>query len=100
MAKEMVQKQNDSYVKDSTYYYNYRDAKALCEEAMAQFPKSEGAEKCRKIIGGIERQRIEVRMNEVQLPGEPIPAVLEYLNTKHLPQGIVLGSVWRTGKTF
>ncbi|MBR4340657.1 MAG: hypothetical protein IKP89_08615, partial [Bacteroidales bacterium] len=80
MAKEMVQKQNDSYVKDSTYYFNYRDAKTLCEEAIAQFPKSEGAEKCRKIIVGIERQRIEISMNEVQLPGEPIPAVLEYLN--------------------
>jgi len=41
-----------------------------------------------------------LEMDPVSQGADVARAVLEYLNTKHLPQGIVLGSVWRTGKTF
>ncbi|MBP5396108.1 MAG: hypothetical protein J6Y34_03845, partial [Bacteroidales bacterium] len=89
MAKEMIRKQDYSNIKDTTVHYNYVKAKALCEEAIAQFPKSEGAEKCKWIIKGIERQQLIIHLNEVQSPGESIPLLLEYLNVNGVRYRIV-----------
>ena len=66
---------------DSTYFDNYKKAKALCEEAIAKFPKSQGAKNCENIIKRIEEPQIYLTLNRVQLPNEAIPAVLEYRNT-------------------
>ena len=66
---------------DSTYFDNYKKAKALCEEAIAKFPKSQGAKNCQNLIKRIEAPQIDMRLNSVQLPNEAIPAVLEYQNT-------------------
>ncbi len=41
-----------------------------------------------------------LEMDPVSQGADVARAVLEYLNTRHFPKGIVLGSVWRPGKTF
>ena len=66
---------------DSTYFDNYKKAKAMCEEAIAKFPKSKGAKNCENLIKRIEEPQIDLTLNKVQLPNEAIPAVLEYKNT-------------------
>ena len=66
---------------DSTLFDNYKKAKALCEQAMAKFPKSKGAKNCENLIKRIEEPQIDITLKSVQLPNEAIPAVLEYKNT-------------------
>ena len=66
---------------DSTYFDNYKKAKMMCEQAIAKFPKSEGADNCKKLIKRIEEPQINLCLNQVQLSNENIPAILEYRNT-------------------
>ena len=73
--------QYENHSEDSTYFDNYKKAKAMCEEAIAKFPKSQGAKNCQNLIKRIEEPRIDLSLNSVQLPNEAIPAVLEYKNT-------------------
>ena len=73
--------QQDNHDSDSAYFDNYKKAKAMCEEAIAKFPKSQGAKNCENLIKRIEEPRVNITLNSVQLPNEAIPAVLEYKNT-------------------
>jgi hypothetical protein len=73
--------QQESNENDSTYFDNYKKAKAMCEEAIAKFPKSKGAKNCQNLIKRIEEPQIDITLKSVQLPNEAIPAVLEYKNT-------------------
>jgi hypothetical protein len=80
IARNMMnQYENNS--SDSTYFDNYKKAKTMCEEAIAKFPKSTGAKNCQNLIKRIEEPQIDLSLNQVQLPNEAIPAVLEYRNT-------------------
>ena len=80
MARNLMgQYENNS--EDSTCFDNYKKAKAMCEEAIAKFPKSQGAKNCENLIKRIEEPQIDITLNSVQLPNEAIPAVLEYKNT-------------------
>ena len=80
IARNMIDQQ-DSHSEDSAYFDNYKKAKALCEEAIAKFPKSQGAKNCENLIKRIEEPRVDITLNSVQLPNEAIPSVLEYKNT-------------------
>ena len=80
MAQNLMN-QYENNVEDSTYFDNYKKAKAMCEEAIAKFPKSQGAKNCQSLIKRIEEPQIDLTLNKVQLPNEAIPAVLEYKNT-------------------
>ncbi len=82
IARNMVN-QCESHNEDSAYFDNYRKAKAMCEEAVAKFPKSKGAKNCQNLIKRIEEPQINITLNSVQLPNEAIPAVLEYKNVTH-----------------
>ena len=79
IARNMIDQQ-DSHSEDSAYFDNYKKAKALCEEAIAKFPKSSGAKNCQNLIKRIEAPQIDMSLNSVQLPNEVIPTVLEYKN--------------------
>ena len=80
IARSMMnQLENNS--SDSAYFDNYKKAKALCEQAIAKYPKSSGAKNCERIIRRIEESQVDITLNSVQLPNEAIPAVLEYKNT-------------------
>ena len=73
--------QYESNSSDSAYFDHYKKAKVMCEEAIAKFPKSQGAKNCQNLIKHIEEPQIDITLNSVQLPNEAIPAVLEYKNT-------------------
>ena len=80
MAQNLMgQYENNS--EDSTFFDNYKKAKTMCEEAIAKFPKSQGAKNCENLVKRIEEPQIDLTLNKVQLPNESIPAVLEYKNT-------------------
>ena len=80
IARNMIsQYENNS--SDSAYFDHYKKAKALCEQAIAKFPKSQGAKNCQSLIKRIEESQIDITLKQVQLPNEAIPAVLEYKNT-------------------
>lgn len=72
--------QYDKNSSDSAFSDNYRKALAICKQAISAFPDSKGAENCRNLVRRIEEPQIGLSMNDVQLPGEAIPAVLEYRN--------------------
>ena len=80
MARNLMN-QYENNIEDSTYFDNYKKAKAMCEEAIAKFPKSQGAKNCENLIKRIEEPQIDITLKSVQLPNEAIPAVLEYKNT-------------------
>ena len=79
IAQSMID-QYESHSEDSTYFDHLPKAKALCEQAIAKFPKSLGAKNCESLIKRIEEPQINLELNQVQLPNEAIPAVLEYKN--------------------
>ncbi|MBQ8957141.1 MAG: hypothetical protein IJ057_01345 [Bacteroidales bacterium] len=79
IARNMMN-QYENHSEDSTYFDNYKKAKQLCEQAIAKFPKSQGAKNCQNLIKRIEEPRIDLSLNSVQLPNETIPAVLAYRN--------------------
>ena len=79
IARSMID-QYESHSEDSTYFDRLPKAKALCEQAIAKFPKSQGAKNCESLIKRIEEPQINLELNQVQLPNEAIPAVLEYKN--------------------
>ena len=81
--------QQANHDNDSAYFDNCKQAKAMCEEAIAKFTKSKGTKNCQSIIKSIEEPQIEIELNQVQLPNEAIPAVLEYKNVTHLYYKIV-----------
>ncbi|MBP5396796.1 MAG: hypothetical protein J6Y34_07375, partial [Bacteroidales bacterium] len=74
---------------DSALLCNYRKAKKICDEAIAKFPDSQGAKTCREIVKNIVQPQIGLELKDVQLPNEPIPAVLEYRNTTNFYYRIV-----------
>ena len=80
IARSMMN-QYESNSSDSAYFDHYKKAKAMCEEAIAKFPKSKGAKNCENLIKRIEEPQIDLTLNKVHLPNEAIPAVLEYKNT-------------------
>ena len=82
IARNMIN-QCENHSEDSAYFDHYKKAKALCEEAIAKFPKSQGAKNCQNLVKRIEEPRVEMELNQVQLPNEAIPAVLEYKNVTH-----------------
>ena len=80
IARNMMN-QLENNASDSTLFDNYKKAKALCEQAIAKYPKSRGAKNCENLIKHIEEPQIDITLNSVQLTNEAIPAVLEYKNT-------------------
>ena len=80
IARNMIN-QCESNSSDSAYFDHYKKAKAICEEAIAKFPKSTGAKNCQNLIKRIEEPQVDLSMNKVQLPNEAIAAILEYKNT-------------------
>lgn len=65
---------------DSSYFDHLKNAKAMCEKAVADFPNTAGAKKCQSVISRIEAPQIHAELNRVQLPNESIPVFFEYKN--------------------
>ena len=74
---------------DSAYYHNLLKAKEICHNAIAKFKNSPSIEQCKEIIDQITESCFQTSLNEIQLPNENIPFVLEYQNVKKLYYRII-----------
>ena len=72
---------------DSAYFDNYRKAHALCDWAKETFSKRNY--ELNAIIKTIENPSVTITLNDIQLPNQPIPAILSYRNTQQLAYKIV-----------
>ena len=79
LAGKLIEQQDEN-PNDSSYFDNYRKALELCEQTLVAFPKSYA---CERTISHIKDINIDLSLNQVQLPGENIPAILRYRNIEH-----------------
>ncbi len=56
------------------------NAIATCEEAIKRFPNSEGAVDCKNLINRIKKEELQVTVEEVYLPNDPILYRLDFKN--------------------
>ncbi|MBR4391374.1 MAG: hypothetical protein IKT08_04635 [Bacteroidales bacterium] len=80
LAQSLV-RQYEQNSSDSTYFDNYRKAYEICENTVKAFPKT--SYDCKQTMEQIKDYRLSIRLNDVQLPNEPIPAILRYRNLEH-----------------
>ncbi len=75
--------------KDTAYFDNLRKAKEMCDQVVAKYPGTKGGTKCFNIIKSIENREVALKFNKIQLPGDAIPAVLEYRNVTAVSYKII-----------
>ena len=63
---------------DSAYHDNYVKAAAICQAAIDAYPTH--CYDCQSTLESLKKPEIKFTLNEVQLPNENIPAVMEYRN--------------------
>ncbi len=85
LANSLIQ-QYEQQSDDSTYFDNYRKAYDLCQRIKEAFPKNH---RISPIFDLITNSTVRVNLNQVQLPNEAIPAVVNYRNTEWLRYKIV-----------
>jgi uncharacterized protein YfaS (alpha-2-macroglobulin family) len=73
--------QYDKNTNDSSLFDNYRQALEICQKTIADYP--DNCKACERTVEHITASYINVTFNQVQLPGEDIPVVLEYRNVEH-----------------
>ena len=80
LATSLIE-QYKAYPDDSTYYNNYREAAEICQQAIKAYPDE--AYNCKKTLSYLKSPYVEFTFNEVQLPNENIPVIMEYRNVEH-----------------
>ena len=65
---------------DSAYYDNYQRAAAICREGIEAYPKH--CYDCKHTLEYLQSPDLHFSFNEVQLPNENIPVVMEYRNLR------------------
>ncbi|MBO4328680.1 MAG: hypothetical protein J5831_04620, partial [Bacteroidales bacterium] len=80
-------RQYEKNTEDSTYFGNYRKAYDLCQRSLKAFPKK--TYDINSIVNSIEQDMIDVSLNQIQLPGESIPAILTYRNMGYFRYRII-----------
>ena len=80
LAVSLIQQYNKNS-DDSTYYNNYRQAEEICQQAIEAYPRY--ASDCQNTLKYLHGSELEFSFNEVQLPNENIPMVMEYRNLEH-----------------
>ena len=82
LAVSLIQQSNNSSAEDSTYYNNYRQAEEICKQAIEAYPDGASYE-CKHTLEYLHASQVEFKFNEVQLPNENIPVIMEYRNVEH-----------------
>ena len=77
LAQNLI-RQYESNENDSSYFNNYQEAAELCEKIIADYPKN--CDGCKNTLTYLTYSRFSLELNQVQLPNEPIPAILKYKN--------------------
>ena len=80
LASSMIS-QYDDHPNDSSLFDNYRKAYELCQKTIQDYSK--GIYYCKRNIEHITAPYINLTFNDIQLPGEYIPVMLEYRNVEH-----------------
>lgn len=65
---------------DSLNRWKLKEAYEICEAAINKFPESFGTTNCRNLQAQILRKNLDIRTEQVNLPGKPILALVEYKN--------------------
>ena len=73
--------QYDKHSDDTTYINNYREASRVCMTAIKLYP--DNSSECKQTLKYLRSPKLEFAFNEVQLPNENIPVVIEYRNLEH-----------------
>lgn len=68
-----------------------RTALALCEEAIARFPKSTGAINARHMKAALLQPAVDLRAEQVVLPGTPFRVAADLMNVKQLWLRVIPG---------
>ncbi|MBO4328806.1 MAG: hypothetical protein J5831_05265, partial [Bacteroidales bacterium] len=80
LAIDLIEQYKES-PNDSSYRDNYRIAAELCKETIESYPDNSRA--CKNTLIHITHPHFEFNLNQIQLPNENIPVVLEYRNIEH-----------------
>ncbi|MEO1652761.1 MAG: MG2 domain-containing protein, partial [Bacteroidota bacterium] len=81
---DLLYQQGSSYdsFKSESLRLKWKEALALCEEAIATFPKSLGAQRCQELKLRIKEKSLQVKIEDVIPKGEPFPSLITYKNVK------------------
>ncbi len=66
--------------RDEKYRWLKKEAHTLCTDAVERYPKSYGAQLCKKLIISIETKECSVTTKSVNLPNKPFLASVKYKN--------------------
>ena len=86
LAQSLI-RQYEENSSDSAYFDNYRKAYDLCQRTMTAFPDSKY--QINNIVNDIKDSMLQLRVVGIQLPNEPIPAVVNYRNTERFRYKVV-----------
>ncbi|HMO63497.1 MAG TPA: MG2 domain-containing protein [Ferruginibacter sp.] len=64
--------------------FTLKQAKAICEAAIKQFPKSEGSINCQNLLQQITQPYLEIETEQVNIPGQPFRSLVTYKNATKL----------------
>ena len=77
LASSLIDQYRES-PNDSTYYNNYQQAAQICQEGIEASPKQ--SSDCKQTLSYLQSPELQFTFNEVQLPNENIPVIMEYRN--------------------
>ncbi|HEX5024791.1 MAG TPA: MG2 domain-containing protein, partial [Agriterribacter sp.] len=60
--------------------YAYKSAKEICERAIKDFPKTEGAANCQNLLNSILRKSLALQTEKINIPGEAFRTLVNYKN--------------------
>ncbi|HVU57123.1 MAG TPA: alpha-2-macroglobulin family protein [Puia sp.] len=80
---------NHNSTQDTAGRYGYVTAKAICEKVLMQKDSSEGKSNCAGLLVSILRQSIKAEMEDVNLPEQPMRALITWRNLSNIHGRIV-----------
>lgn len=70
--------------KKEPYKWYKKKAHALCREAVKKYQTGTGVENCRALINRIESGHLDITIENVAVPGQPFPALVNYRNIEKI----------------
>ena len=80
LASSLIQQYEDN-PDNEAYHDNYKKAADICRETIEAYNKN--TYECKSTLGHITHSEMSFKLNNVQLPNENIPVVLQYRNVTH-----------------
>lgn len=76
----------EAYKKEipNQYKWDLKTAVTMCTNAIKKYPNTYGADRCKSLMRQIKIKTLNVKIEKVNLPDQPIKALLEYKNVSSL----------------